>query len=137
MTVVLLEQGDVLPLIEVPRIGQQSLRVLRSEEHKVGEQPRGPAVSINERVDSYGLGVSGNAEFAGIPVVGVLPPVADRVQRSAEFYGDQFRGNADVQLALAVNARPSPDVAVEPPVQFARSGRSRGGLPRASLRARR
>jgi hypothetical protein len=92
---------------------------LRGEEDEVSKQARRSAVPVDEAVDADGLGMHRDAEFPRCPVVGVLPPVPDVVERSAELNGDALGGDADVEIARSVPTRPRPQVAVELLMQVA------------------
>lgn len=122
MDIVLAKQVDVAALVEPPVIELRQLGDLRGREHEIGQESGGASVAIGERMNPDCLGMNGDAELARCQVLRVLPAVTDGFDRGVQLDSDLLRSDADVQLALAEDARSRPDLAIEPAVQVTDEG---------------
>jgi hypothetical protein len=118
-SVVLAQERDIAILVHSPVIRLKRLVPLCSEEGEICEQPSGPAVAVDERMDADGVSVHGDSEFARCPVLGVLPAVAGVLKGGAKRHRYLLRCDPDVQLACAEPTGPGPDVAVKLQMEIA------------------
>jgi hypothetical protein len=97
VSVVCPKQLDVPRLVKLPVILQLG-GILNCREYQISEKPCGAPISVRERMDAHGLGVHDDTQLPKRPVVGVLPPVSDGVERVSQFNGNLLRRDADVEL---------------------------------------
>ena len=112
------QQRNVALLIEVPVILLDG-RILRRREHQIGEKPCGPAISINERMNTDRLGMHGDAQLPRRPVIGMRPPIGDGVECIAQLDSDLFGSDTDADLQLSLPTAPLPDGPEQAPVEIA------------------